>query len=148
LTPDSHGSYVAGTWSSSSIMSMADSREYYASQVLKDGRVLVAGGEYGTGGNNSEVYNPVTNTWSPTGATLGVGFGDAISEILPDGRVLVSPVGWLPLPAFTTVIYNPASNSWAAGPVSAGYQNEVSWVKLPDNSILTIDINSTNAERY
>ena len=30
---------------------MHNSREGYASDVLKDGRVFVAGGEYGTGGD-------------------------------------------------------------------------------------------------
>ena len=47
LTPSSTGSYSNGTWSS--IAPMTNTRLYYSSQVLKDGRVYVAGGEYGTG---------------------------------------------------------------------------------------------------
>src|SRR5271165_2668576 len=43
LTPDRHGSYVNGTWST--LASMHDTRLYYSSQVLRDGRVFVAGGE-------------------------------------------------------------------------------------------------------
>jgi hypothetical protein len=56
LTPDIHGSYVNGTWSA--ITPMNDTRLYYSSQVLMDGRVYVAGGEYGTGGSSAEVYDP------------------------------------------------------------------------------------------
>src|SRR5262245_52296731 len=61
LTPDNHGSYVNGTWTT--LASMADTRLYYPSQVLRDGRVFVAGGEYGTGGPKAEIYNPQTNVW-------------------------------------------------------------------------------------
>ena len=52
LTPDASGSYANGTWSS--IAAMHNTRLYYSSQVLKDGRVYVAGGEYGTGGSSGE----------------------------------------------------------------------------------------------
>ena len=60
LTPDRNGSYVNGTWSV--MASMHDTRLYYSSDVLTDGRVFVAGGEYGTGKRNAEVYDPLTNT--------------------------------------------------------------------------------------
>src|SRR3954468_13729191 len=38
LTPDSHGSYVNGTWTT--LASMIDTRIYYSAQVLRDGRVF------------------------------------------------------------------------------------------------------------
>src|SRR4051794_17633945 len=63
LTPDSHGSYANGTWSQS-IAPMHNTRLYFSSQVLKDGRVYVAGGEYGTGGALGEVYDPLANIWT------------------------------------------------------------------------------------
>ena len=53
LTPDGQGIYINGSWSA--VASMHDTREYYSSAVLQDGRYLVAGGEYGTGGTNAEV---------------------------------------------------------------------------------------------
>ncbi|NOS72456.1 MAG: hypothetical protein HOP33_21355 [Verrucomicrobia bacterium] len=146
LTPDSTGSYVNGTWSSTA--PMADTRFFYASQLLQDGRLLVAGGEYGTGGNKSEIFDPVLNTWTqisvPT--NLSVNISDATSMMLPDGSVMVAPVS--PATNNLTIIYNPADNTWTNGPPTLGGQNEVSWVKLPDDSILTVDILSTNAERY
>ena len=145
LTPDGHGVYINGSWSA--VASSQYSREYYSSAVLRDGRYLVAGGEYGTGGTNAEVLDPVANSWTKTPQAL-VGFGDSQGEILPDGNVLVSPVGWNPYPAFISVIYNPTANSWSEGPASINYQNECTWVKLPDDSILTVDDDGTTTERY
>jgi hypothetical protein len=42
LRPDATGSYINGTWSALAPMHLT--RLYYASAVLKDGRVFVAGG--------------------------------------------------------------------------------------------------------
>ncbi len=142
LSPDINGSYVNGTWST--IVPMHDSRLYFASQVLKDGRVFVAGGEYGTGGTQAETYNPQTNTWTMA-PPQGGNFGDCNSKLLPDGRVLTAIVGG---GSHGTTIYNPTSNTWSASPSTIGSHDEVSWVKLADQSILQVDVNSSNSERY
>lgn len=153
LTPDINGSYRNGTWST--LASMHDTRLYFSSQVLRDGRVFVAGGEYGTGGAKAEVYDPQTNVWTqlnvPT-SVLNPGanntFYDSNSEILPDGRVIITPVA--PISYGGTVIYNPAANTWVNGPTlfRGGYQDEATWVKLPDQSFLTIDPFGQNSERF
>src|ERR1051326_2032524 len=44
LAPNSSGSYVNGPWSNMPAMSYT--RLYLSSQIMKDGRVYVAGGEY------------------------------------------------------------------------------------------------------
>src|SRR5258707_11011676 len=44
LTPDSSGDYVNGTWSN--LASMSLERQYFATNVLPDGRVFLVGGEY------------------------------------------------------------------------------------------------------
>jgi hypothetical protein len=148
LTPDSLGGYVNGTWST--LASMNSTRLYYSSAVLTNGRVLVAGGEYGTGENTAEVYDPIANTWTLTPAPPAgqTGFSDSISKILPNGNVLVAPV--YPATSGGTAIYVTASNVWTTGPklVRGKYQAEASWVKLPDDSILTVDPFGTNSERY
>ncbi len=142
LTPDSTGSYANGTWTT--LAPMADTRLYFSSQVLKDGRVFVAGGEYGTGGAKGETYNPVTNTWTSAPAQGSI-ISDANSELLPDGRVLVALVtGTLR----STIIFDPVANTWTAGPTANGIHNESAWVKLPDGSSLMVDRLSTNSERY
>src|ERR1039458_3045806 len=77
LTPDIHGSYINGTWST--LASMHDTRLYFSSDVVPDGRVVVAGGEYGTGGSTAEVYDPLSNTWTRTPVS-GQDFVDSISR--------------------------------------------------------------------
>lgn len=160
LTPDSTGSYVNGTWTT--LASMHDTRLYFSSQILKDGRVFVAGGEYGTGAATAEIYDPQTDVWTqipvptsildPSQASPAINgnqmFSDSASKLLPDGSVLIAPVG--PRTYGGCVIYNPTTNTWSDGPkyVRGGYQDEASWVQLPDNSILTIDPFGKNTERY
>src|SRR5262245_52371699 len=70
LTPDVFGSYVNGTWTQ--LASGPNSPLYFASAVLRDGRVFVAGGEYN--GSNvavdlmaAEIFDPVLNTWTSIG---------------------------------------------------------------------------------
>lgn len=143
LIPDSKGSYANGTWSTA-IPAMGSTRLYYSSQVLKDGRVYVAGGEFGTGGKTAEVYNPLTNAWTTVPAT-GKTVSDANSMLLDDGRVLQALVdGTLK----TNVFYNPGSNSYTTAPNCAGVHNESSWVKLEDNSVIMVDRDTKNSERY
>jgi hypothetical protein len=124
LTPDIHGSYANGTWTT--IGAMINTRLYYSSEVLRDGRVYVAGGEYGTGDISGEVYNPLTNTWTATPLPGGgADVSDANSEILDDGRVLQALVSGT---LRGTVIYAPGTNTFAAGPTCLGIHNESAWV--------------------
>ncbi len=152
LVPDSHGSYLNGTWTN--MASMNANRLFFASCVMRDGRVLVAGGEYGDPGCQftAEVYDPANNTWTYT-PSAGVQFADSESVILPDGKVLVSGV----FSGITNVIYDPVANNWLRGPNNIEDQDEATWIKLPDDSILTIDpyrpfdpvpLYGTNSERY
>jgi hypothetical protein len=87
LTPDEYGDYVQDTWSP--VSPMKNTREYFASAVLNDCRVFVAGGEYSDGGgdlNAAEMVDPVWDAWTslpvPTGWT---NIGDAPCCVLPDG---------------------------------------------------------------
>jgi hypothetical protein len=69
LTPDDRGSYINGAWTT--LASEPIARLYFASQILPDGRLFVAGGEYSGPGlapnwsNTGEIYDPLTNTWTP-----------------------------------------------------------------------------------
>lgn len=145
LTPDVHGSYLNGSWTT--LESMRDNRLWYSSAVLRDGRVFVAGGEYPTGGAGSfsgEVYDPNTGHWSYT-PPPGVSLVDSVSKLLPNGNVLVAPAS-----GGITLIYNTALNTWSAGPtpLNPANQNEVTWLKLPDDSILTVPTSTRNSQRF
>ena len=151
LTPDSHGSYINGTWST--LAPMHYTRLYCASDVLPDGRVFVAGGEYGTGTTNAEVYDPQSNVWTvipiPSGlintnntSVIGTendaGFMDAYSVVLSNGKVLICPV--VPAHSGLTTIYDPVANSWStANLVNDFNEDESTGILLPDNSILLVD---------
>src|SRR5450432_1571000 len=62
-----NGSYVHGRWSDLAPMSLW--RRYYASAVLKDGRLFVCGGEDNGDPfpetNKGEIYDPTLDQWSP-----------------------------------------------------------------------------------
>ena len=51
LTPDAFGNYVNGTWSD--LAPMHNTRRYYASAVLRNGNVIVSGGEYSDAGSET-----------------------------------------------------------------------------------------------
>jgi len=142
LTPDIHGNYRNGTWTR--LTTMNDDRMFFASVLLTNGNVFVAGGEYGAGHDHAELYDPLNNIWSRIPDPVpGVGFSDAISKILPNGNVLVAPVSQFG----GCLIYNAASNKWSSA-ASALNQNEVCWVKLPNDNIVTIDTGAQSSEHY
>ena len=152
LTPGPGGSYRAGTWKN--LASMASPRLYFASDVLPNGDVFVAGGEYDQNGNDSataELYDPTTNTWAPVAPFPPGIIGDAPSEVLPDGQVLVGDIN-----SAQTYTYNTNTSQWCdAGSLPNGdSSSEETWVKLPDGSILSYSITATintgvsQAERY
>jgi hypothetical protein len=71
--------------------------------------------------------------------------------LLPDGSVLEAPV--YPKTGHPIIKFNPNSQTWSDGGIPFGSQDEACWVKLSDDSILTIDFNwdgqfTTNSERY
>ncbi len=160
LSPNFRGNYAKGSWSD--LAPMNTGRVYYASDVLPDGDVFVAGGEYsnvvvnGTAQreiNTGEIFDPTTDKWKPITDFPQKAIGDAPSEVLPNGQVLV---GYISGPQ--TYSYNPApgQNNWTpAGNLQDGDRNaEETWVKLPDGSILSYSITASNdlgvnfAQRY
>ena len=153
LTPDSTGGYTNGTWTK--LASMSFPRNFYSCDLLTNGRVFVAGGEHPDGGpqlTNAEVFNPLDTYplghWALTSSAGGVQFKDSESEVLPDGTVLVNPVGKGTNLVHVVMIYDPGLDNWIIGPTNLNSDGEASWVKLPDDSILTIDKGSTASERY
>lgn len=154
LTPDSQGNYVNGTWTP--LAPMINTRLYYASAVLADGRIIVCGGEYSNAGvangsnqqnetNRCEIYDPVTDTWTTINPPAGwTNMGDAASCLLPDGRLLV---GYYT--GTKTAIYDPVAATWTAGPNKGASASEETWTLLPDQTVLTVQCSSRpNAEKY
>jgi len=166
LTPDIHGSYANGTWST--IAPMQNVRLDFSSVVLTNGNLFVASGEYGPGTTNAEIYSPANNSWNELTIPDGIitsdnqpytdgqnnaGFSDANAILLSNGKVLMTPV--FPVTSGNSAVYDPASGSWSTPALVRGYdEDEAAWVKLADDSILVIDsswpagVSSTNSERF
>ncbi len=147
LTPDASGDYHNGTWSQ-----VADSTNgplYYASGILRDGRLIVAGGEYNFGAKvwlcAAEMYDYVADTWTtlptPTGWTK---IGDAPGCVLPDGRFFLGQ-----LSTQKTAIYDPNTNTWTAAADKVSRVGEEGWSLMPDGTISSVDCyNGKKAEKY
>ncbi|KFE64307.1 adventurous gliding motility protein AgmC [Hyalangium minutum] len=104
------------TWSSTG--ALATARRNHSATMLLSGEVLVAGGE-GLRSNgtrvllaSTEVYDPATKTWSPTGALVTARRNHSAVQ-LPSGRVLISgsegPSGALT----STEVYAPGTGVWS-----------------------------------
>jgi hypothetical protein len=145
LTPDLDGDYVNGAWSP--LSSMHHSRLYYASAVLRDGRVFVAGGEYSDAGsetNKAEVYYPTLDWWVEISSPPWGEVGDASCCVLPDGRVLVGSID-----STETVIFDPVSETWTAAGSKDDTSSEETWVLLPDETVLAVECSAhPKAEKY
>ena len=104
---------------------MSVGRAGQTATLLRDGRVLVAGG-YGQLGNRAkasvELYDPLTNEWT-AGSPMTHGRAGHVAALLPDGRVLVvggasfpaigiSPHGLAPA-TLPPEIYNPNTDTWS-----------------------------------
>jgi hypothetical protein len=140
LYPDRAGRYGQGEWRRTA--DSANAPLYFASAVLKDGQVFVAGGEYSNNESTAsdlrtaEIYDPVAETWrsltTPDGWSK---IGDAPCCVLNDGRVLLGNID-----AGPCAIWDPASEAWsAAGAKANDSSNEETWTLLPDGSVLTVD---------
>jgi hypothetical protein len=142
LTPDIYGSYINGTWTT--LTTMNSSRLFFSSDVLTNGNVFVAGGEYGDANHyDAELYDSLGNTWTivPGSQSPNFNYSDSPSEMLPNGNVLESDS------QSTYQLYNVASNLMVHGG-SCGDMNEVCWIKLANGSIFGVDDYGNSAEHF
>jgi hypothetical protein len=155
LTPDASGSYINGTFSPRASMGLG--RLAFPSNVLPNGKVFVAGGEYSGPSttqnftNAAELYDPVADAWTPLPPHPEARFGDDPTVVLPNGKILV---GSLLTP--NTYLFDPATNTWsfAATKLRGDRSDEETWTLLPDGSVLSYDVFSSantgisTAQRY
>jgi hypothetical protein len=163
LTPDINGSYINGTWDSSTITDMPNGNDssfgcnnctyaptYFGTEVLKDGKVVVIGGEYVSLSqvwtNIGFIYDPVANMWSTqlTENNFGGGnVGDGQTVLLQDGTFLLPNITNTQMESL-----NEATTSFTLLTTSgkADRFDEEGWTILPNNTILTVD--STNASSF
>ncbi len=160
LIPDSHGSYVNGTWKQVASLPSGYAPLYFGSVVLPDGRVVIEGGEYNCASgscnavwtNQGALYDPLKNAWKsvqpPAGWTT---IGDAQSVILANGTYMQAN-------CCTTeqALFNPSALTWTnVGKGKFDINDEEGWTLLPNGKVLTVDAyvfkydaSGTNSEIY
>jgi large repetitive protein len=116
-----------GTWSS--LSDPIHAHEEASVAVLKDGRILMAGGLLLRGRNFSpsaeaQIYNPKTDTWAearpmPSNRTQGTAVRMADGSVLIIGGISgdLPPLGSTQFPPFVTpLLYRPQTDEWVAVP--------------------------------
>jgi len=154
LTPDTKGNYTTGTWSQIASMPSGYQPDFYASQVLPNGNVLIEGGEYNAGqgdwSNKGAIYDAVANTWASVTAPTGWGsIGDSESVILPDGTYMLADCCFfgtgeqvLATISGTTVNWAKATDTWTCNKVNSDYpcMDEEGLTSLPDGDVFLVDV--------
>jgi hypothetical protein len=167
LTPDQHGKYETGTWSAE--IDMKTARQWFASGVLKDGRVFAVGGEHTNDPLSpedsplGEIFDPQTNLWTSLSKPAAFDFvrGDCNGTVLEDGRVLLggpATAGAPPTWPKRTAIWDPHSNAWVEAGLKFGAVatttkkdpfEEETFALLPNGEVLVPSVRDTpKAQRY
>lgn len=126
---------------------MLQARTGHTATLLNDGRVLIVGGADDGAGeptNTAETYNPATGTFSPVGNLAGGTRSLHVAVKLDDGRVLISggtnsymgPTEILLGSLRTTEIFNPATNTFSAGPLLSKPRLGQTVTRLPNGQWL------------
>jgi hypothetical protein len=154
LTPDNKGNYTTGTWTQIASMPSGYQPDFYASQVLPNGNVLIEGGEYNGGSgdwtNKGAIYDPVTNAWASVTPPSGwASIGDSESVILPDGTYMLADCCFfgtgkqaLATVSGTTVTWATPTTTWTCNKNNSDYpcMDEEGLTSLPNGNIFLVDV--------
>jgi len=169
LTPDNTGSYVNGTWKQVASLPSGYAPLFFGSAVLKDGKVVVQGGEYnctsgcaGVWQSLGALYDPAANTWTSTTPPTKSNIGDAESVVLSDGTWMLAQCCAIAFGNSTFPVYYSFNESTlkftTLSSASDGKNDdfdEEGWTLLPGGNFLTVDaytsntvLTGTNSEIY
>jgi Kelch motif/Galactose oxidase, central domain len=102
----------AAAWTATA--SMSEARTGHTATLLANGKVLVAGGYNGSGGQASaQLYDPASGTWTATGQMTRART-DHTATLLRDGRVLVVGGDNGISIQYSAELYDPVSGTWRA----------------------------------
>ena len=170
LTPTNTGSYINGTWKQVASLPGGYAPLFFGSAVLRDGKVVVQGGEYNCPSSNCSpvwqslgaLYDPAANKWTATVPPTRSNIGDAQSVVLPNGVWLLAECcalafGNSSFPVYYT--FNESTRSFTNKASSTDGKNddfdEEGWNLLPSGKVLTVDaytsntvLTGTNSETY
>jgi len=143
--------YDPGTNEWSSTGSVAEARKGHTATLLPSGKVLVAGGRVvqivsePAQWASTEIYDPVTNTWSQA-ADMVQPRVEHTATLLPNGNVLVAGGaggGDTPFNQTTTFlasaeIYDPATDTWSLADSMTNARSAAEAVPIPGGRVLVI----------
>lgn len=128
----------SGIWDALTVMTSG--RTGHSATVMPDGRVLVVGGT-ASSPSTAEIYDPDTNTWSPTTSPQEeYDFQPAV--LLGDGRVMVIGVTFCE-------IFNPITNTWSYTSNHSGSRSACQAVVMDDGRVVVVGgASNTTADVY
>lgn len=115
--------------------SMNEARAAATATLLPNGKVLIAGG----GVSAVDLYDPTTNSFAPSALTPSMIAvrSSATATLLPNGKVLIAGGLSATLTALaSTEIYDPVTNSFAAGPSMNVARYAATATLLPNGKVL------------
>src|SRR5713101_7181865 len=95
--------------------SMSVARQNHSATLLKNGLVLIAGGQNNSGKlASAELYDPSTHTFTPTGSLI-TGRDSQTANLLVDGTVLIAGgVDSNGIPLVSAELYDPTTGTFAS----------------------------------
>jgi hypothetical protein len=138
-----------GTWVVAGTPTTNAHRYNQSATVLRDGRVLAAGGETwdfstpswgaSTVHAGAETFDPASRLWTPTGS-LNVARGGHRATLLADGRVLVTGGESVPFSEWTALasaeLYDPVAGTWRPTAPMASARVNHAQVLLADGRVM------------
>ncbi|WP_163998792.1 Kelch repeat-containing protein [Pyxidicoccus caerfyrddinensis] len=120
-------------WASAGAMSSA--RSSFTATQLASGKVLVAGGNNGSGYlSSAELYDPTTHSWSPAG-NMATARYQHTATLLSSGKVLIAG-GNNPWGLSSAELYDPATNAWSSAGSMAQVHSAHTATLLPSGKVL------------
>jgi hypothetical protein len=132
--------------------SLSTGRSRHTATHLQDGTVLIVGGYNPTGStgfNSAEIYDPVTDTFTPVG-NLSLGRWDHAAAFLNDGRVLIAggyEYGNVGTGQQCEELYNPATKQFTKVPPIQKTVYGLTLSTLLNGKVLAVG-GSANNERF
>src|SRR5262249_714467 len=119
--------------------SMATPRFDHAAVLLPNGKVLITGGTNNKGSflKSAELYDPVTETFTPTG-DMTIMRSSPAAVALPNGKVLITGGYEISGRPTSAELYNPDSGTFTATGTQPHLNNVRQAVLLPNGQVLLL----------
>lgn len=121
---------------SSAANSMGSPRAHHRATKLKDGRVMITGGQGSSYHKSAEIYNPCSGNFAYTAAAMNFEHSEHTATLLSDGKVLI--VGGYGTESFKAEIYDPGNNSFSPTVDAPSYRTQHTATLLEGHKVLIV----------